>query len=159
MPADQRARLRRLHLRRTDHQHDGGRKRNDDQRSVRFEQDPLWRRWSARRQRPQRLPPGHCGDRCGGLHRPPPAANPVSCRALPNEKGGRSLCRPFGRERMTYFRLVIAVRSAESLTMPAAPHQFEPKPPGLIEVTFVVPEALKALVKALQLPLFRSVSE
>ena len=38
-------------------------------------------------------------------------------------------------ERRTYFRLVIAVRSAESLTMPVAPHQLEPKPPGLIEVT------------------------
>jgi len=40
---------------------------------------------------------------------------------------------------MTYFRLVIAVRSAESLAMPAAPHQFEPNAvvplPGLIAVT------------------------
>ena len=35
-------------------------------------------------------------------------------------------------EEETYFRLVIAVRSAESLTMPAAPHQFEPTPVGLI---------------------------
>ena len=39
----------------------------------------------------------------------------------------------------TYFRLVIAVRSNESLAMPAAPHQFEPVPPGLIGVTLVVP--------------------
>src|ERR1700719_3689475 len=59
----------------------------------------------------------------------------------------------------SYFRLVMAVRSAESLTMPAAPHQFEPLPPGLIGVTLVVPEALKALVNALQLPFDRSVSE
>jgi len=29
-------------------------------------------------------------------------------------------------ERTTYFRLVIAVRSAENFTMPAAPHQLEP---------------------------------
>src|ERR1700694_3136699 len=55
----------------------------------------------------------------------------------------------------SYFRLVIAVKSAESLTMPAAPHQFEPVPPGLIGVTLVVPEALKALVNALQLPFAR----
>ena len=58
-----------------------------------------------------------------------------------------------------YFRLVIAVRSAESLTIPAAPHQLEPAPPGLIDVTLVVPEALKALVNALQLPFDKSVSE
>ena len=59
----------------------------------------------------------------------------------------------------TYFRLLIAVRSKESLAMPAAPHQLEAVPPGLIGVTLVVPVALKALVKALQLPLLRSVSE
>jgi hypothetical protein len=50
------------------------------------------------------------------------------------QKGGRSLCRPASLERTTYFRLVIAVRSAENLAMPAAPHQLEPKPPGLIGV-------------------------
>src|SRR5579864_599898 len=59
----------------------------------------------------------------------------------------------------SYFRLVIAVRSADSLAMPAAPHQLEPAPVGLIDVMLPVPLALKALVKALQLPLFRSVSE
>src|SRR4051795_11097996 len=58
-----------------------------------------------------------------------------------------------------YFRLLMAVRSNDSLAMPAAPHQLEPAPPGLIAVTLVVPVALKALVKALQSPLFRSVSE
>ena len=41
---------------------------------------------------------------------------------------------PHRFQRMVYFRLVIAVRSAESLTMPAAPHQLEPKPPGLVGV-------------------------
>ena len=46
---------------------------------------------------------------------------------------------PKSLERMTYFRLVIAVRSAESLTMPAAPHQFELVPNGLFPVTVVVP--------------------
>src|SRR5450432_3972596 len=52
-----------------------------------------------------------------------------------NKRGGRLLCRPFGIERITYFRLLIAVRSAESLTIPVAPHQLEPNPPGLIAVT------------------------
>jgi hypothetical protein len=75
------------------------------------------------------------------------------------KRGGRSLCRPRGLDGMTYFRLVIAVRSAESLAMPAAPHQLEPAPVGLIEVMLLVPAELKALVKALQLPFDRSVSE
>src|SRR5438046_8366771 len=57
------------------------------------------------------------------------------------------------RRKISYFRLVIAVRSTESLAMPAVPHQLEPVPSGLIGVTLVVPEALKAPVKALQLPL------
>ena len=76
------------------------------------------------------------------------------------------LCRPFVFDRMSYFRLVIAVRSAESLTMPAAPHQFDPTPDGLIGVTKVprlvplmLPRALKSLVKALQSPFDRLVSE
>jgi hypothetical protein len=62
--------------------------------------------------------------------------------------------------------LVIAVRSAESLTIPAAPHQFEPTPVGLIGVTKVprfvplmLPRAEKSLVKALQSPFDRLVSE
>jgi hypothetical protein len=50
------------------------------------------------------------------------------------KRGGRSLRRPISLGRTTYFRLVIAVRSAENFTMPAAPHQLEPKPPGLIWV-------------------------
>jgi hypothetical protein len=42
----------------------------------------------------------------------------------PKQKDGRSRCRPpISRETMTHFELVIAVRSAESLTMPAAPHK------------------------------------
>ncbi|MGY3586040.1 hypothetical protein ACVIGB_004900 [Bradyrhizobium sp. USDA 4341] len=61
--------------------------------------------------------------------------------------------------RGNYFRLDIAVRSTESLAIPAAPHQLEPVPPGLIGVTLVVPPAVKSLVKALQLPFDRSVSE
>ena len=62
---------------------------------------------------------------------------------LRQTKGRQIALPPFlSFERKTYFRLVIAVRSAESLTMPAAPHQFEPVPPGLIGVTLVVPEAL-----------------
>jgi hypothetical protein len=43
--------------------------------------------------------------------------------------------------------------------MPAAPHQLLPAPLGLIAVTLVVPEALKALVKAFQSPFDMSVSE
>ena len=62
-----------------------------------------------------------------------------------NERGGRSLCRPRPRilERIDYFRLVIAVRSAESLAIPVAPHQLEPKPPGLVGV---MNEVLRFLV-------------
>jgi hypothetical protein len=86
---------------------------------------------------------------------------PVQPHSDYHKQKGRQTALPPPRslERMTYFRLVIAVRSAESLAMPAAPHQFEPVPSGLIAVTLVVPEALKAPVKALQLPFDRSVSE
>src|SRR5882762_7568502 len=66
---------------------------------------------------------------------------------------------PCSLGRIPYFRLVIAVRSAESLTIPAAPHQLEPKPNGLIEVALPVWLAVKSLVKALQSPLERLVSE
>src|SRR5580704_4355677 len=75
-----------------------------------------------------------------------------------SKRDGRLLCRPFDFKRRTYFRLVIAVRSTPSLATPAAPHQLEPGPPGLIGV-LAVPVELKALVKALQLPFDRSVSE
>jgi len=53
-----------------------------------------------------------------------------------NTKGGRSICRPFEADLSgsAHFRLVIAVRSAESLATPTALHQLEPKPPGLIAV-------------------------
>jgi len=63
-----------------------------------------------------------------------PARNPASSR---HKRKGRQINLPPLRrlERKTYFRLVIAVRSAESLAMPVAPHQPEPKPPGLIAVT------------------------
>ena len=52
--------------------------------------------------------------------------------------------------------------STESLATPAAPHQFDPKPPGLIELAlessgpFVVAQSL---VKALQAAFDMSVSE
>jgi hypothetical protein len=42
--------------------------------------------------------------------------------------------------------------------MKVAPHQFEPAPPGLFGVTLEVPDAPGSLVKALQSPLFISVS-
>ena len=51
------------------------------------------------------------------------------------QKGRQIALPPLVFERITYFRLVIAVRSAESLTMPVAPHQLEPTPVGLIGVT------------------------
>ena len=53
-----------------------------------------------------------------------------------HEEKGRQIALPppIRSTRMSYFRLVIAVRSADSLTMPVAPHQLEPKPPGLIAV-------------------------
>jgi hypothetical protein len=56
-------------------------------------------------------------------------------RLTAKQKGGRSLCRPASLERTTYFRLVIAVRSAENFTTPVGLHQLEPNPPGLIAVT------------------------
>src|ERR1700737_1913414 len=58
----------------------------------------------------------------------------------PQNKGAADCSAPpiVSRE-LPYFRLVIAVRSAESLAMPAAPHQLEPNAvaplPGLIAVT------------------------
>src|SRR5262245_51516852 len=73
---------------------------------------------------------------------------------------------PLLSKERSYCRLVIAVRSAESLTMPAAPHQLEPTPDGLIGVTkvprlvpLILPRAEKSLVKALQSPFDRLVSE
>jgi hypothetical protein len=41
MPADQGTRLGRLRFRRTDHQHDGGRKRDEDERILNCERRPL----------------------------------------------------------------------------------------------------------------------
>ena len=85
--------------------------------------------------RPRPRPPAHCGDRCGrSLSQR--AANPVSF-APPKNKGRQIALPPLVFDRRSYFRLVSAVRSAESLTMPAAPHQFEPTPDGLIGVTKV----------------------
>ena len=92
---------------------------------------------------------------CGPAGR---STSPVKKHPVRQKTRGRQIALPpFQQSRHdSYFRLVIAVRSAESLTIPAAPHQLEPAPPGLIDVTLVVPEALKALVKALQLPFDRS---
>jgi hypothetical protein len=50
-------------------------------------------------------------------------------------KAKRALPPSSSRENNFTERLVIAVRSAESLTMPVAPHQPEPKRPGSIAVT------------------------
>src|SRR5882724_11732357 len=78
--------------------------------------------------------------------------------SLTKNKGAadRSAAPSVDDPKKSYFRLVMAVRSAESLTMPAAPHQFEPVPNGLFPVTVVVPTAaLKAPVKTLQSPFDR----
>src|SRR5581483_2291480 len=54
----------------------------------------------------------------------------------PKQKGGRSLCRPRRYQRnLRYFRLVIAVRSADNLATPVAPHQLDWKPRGLMAET------------------------
>lgn len=47
-----------------------------------------------------------------------------------------ALAKSFREE--AYFRLLIAVRSNESLATPAALHQLEPKPPGLMGVKLPV---------------------
>ena len=83
---------------------------------------------------------------------------------LRHKQKGRQIALPppcVSRE-WSYFRLVIAVRSAESLTMPAAPHQLEPNAARIDrgdEARAEVPVVEKSLVKALQLPFDRSVSE
>src|SRR6266403_4723402 len=76
------------------------------------------------------------------LHKPMRRHHSWPSLAIPDKfgspqikKGGRSLCRPASLERTTYFRLVIAVRSAENFTTPVGLHQLEPNPPGLIAVT------------------------
>jgi hypothetical protein len=57
-----------------------------------------------------------------------------------------------------YFRLAIAVRSIFPAKTKVAPHQLEPNPLGLMAVKSPVKRAVLSLVKALQSPLFKSVS-
>ena len=66
--------------------------------------------------------------------------------------------RPLIVSMSAYFRLAIAVRSNLPETTKEEPHQLEPKPPGLTEVKSPVNRAVLSLVKALQSPLFMSVS-
>ena len=108
----------------------------------------------------QRLPV----DCCAQSHLARCACQSRSIRCPPAKKKGRQIALPppVRRQKMTYFRLVIAVRSAESLTMPVAPHQLELEADaGLIAVTLpgLAVRAVKSLVKALQSPLDRLVSE
>ena len=106
-------------------------------RIVRCEREPLHRgdgggSAEARNRSRQNIPVIVAADRSGRRLQPIP-----SHQLTTNERGGRSPCRPPNYSTdVSYFRLVIAVRSAESLTMPAAPHQLEPKPPGLMSETF-----------------------
>ena len=103
----------------------------------------------------------------------------TECEAAPHPHGrpcltssskakGRQVALPPSKpsREETYFRLLIAVRSTESLATPAALHQLEPKAvaafaPPLIGVTKpgLALVAEKSLVKALQLPFDRSVSK
>ena len=89
-----------------------------------------------------------------------PSARLFASFASGQKKGGgpaRSR-RPLIVSMSTYFRLAIAVRSNLPATTKDEPHQLEPNPPGLIGVTLLVNRAFWSLVKALQSPLFRSVS-
>ena len=73
-----------------------------------------------------------CGDAARAARRPA-AASTFTLGSHHKQKGRQiALPPPRSLEGQTYFRLVIAVRSAESLTMPVAPHQLEPTPVGLI---------------------------
>src|SRR5262249_8532765 len=94
----------------------------------------------------------------------PSGAGQTTCRSAQQHKSGAL---PRGEDAASrksplrcqngYLRADSEV-STESLAMNAAPHQSEPRPPGLIAVTLFVPDAVWSLVKALQSPLFRSVS-
>ena len=127
MAADQGARLRRLGIRRSDHQHDRGRERNHGQRIMRRDRKPFH---GADRNRA-----AEAGDRPGQpivrslreIASPSARRQPRTIRFTSNERGGKFSAAPRS-SKGTYFRLVIAVRSAESLTMPVAPHQLEPTP-------------------------------
>src|SRR5205814_1623844 len=135
VPADQRARLRRLCFRRSDDEHDGGRKGDDNKWKVRCDRQPLHRA------------DGDGGPKAcdGSLHRVAQAdATPSTAGRLwpfqthlahRKKKGGRSLCRTERQKKINYFRLVTADRSAETFTPPVALHQWEPTPRGLIAVT------------------------
>jgi hypothetical protein len=67
-------------------------------------------------------------------HRDNRICSPMAIFISPKTKGRQIAPPPFGLEAKNYFRLVIAVRSAESLTIPVAPHHLEPTPLGLIGV-------------------------
>ena len=79
----------------------------------------------------------------------------------PNDEGGRSLCRPLDLRGRNYFRLVIVVRSAESLAIPVAPHQSDSNPPGLMSDVLTAVKTLEvlSLVNALHAPLGGLVSD
>src|ERR1700731_1802198 len=91
----------------------------------------------------------------------PPELIPMPANTIQKRRAAdRSAALVRNRRKISYFRLVIAVRSTESLAMPVAPHQFELAPNALFPVTGAPPTvALKAPVKTLQSPLPRSESE
>src|SRR4051812_26033041 len=109
---------------------------------------------------------GRVSGRCFASPGEPSKAEPPPAVARAQAKGRQVALPPSKSSREeTYFRLLIAVRSNDSLAMPVAPHQLEPTPDGLIGVRKVpleavrLPRAAKSLVKALQSPLERLVSE
>ena len=143
MPADQRARLRRLHVGRADHQHDRGRERNDGERIVRGDRKPLH---DADRDRAAeaRHRAGHdvAGDRCVrvALRTVRRQSRCIRCTAQ-KKRGGRSLCRP--RNRRTEMSLLqVGQRGQVSRQLDdagrAAPVANR-RPPGLIAVRIVGP--------------------
>ena len=97
MPADQRARLRRLGLRRSDHQHDRGRKRNHGERIMRGDRKPLHdadgdRSRQAPRSRPARISRRSTAPTALASVSPPIRSS--SGKPPTKQRGGRLLCRP-----------------------------------------------------------------
>src|SRR5207249_4704467 len=87
-------------------------------------------RWMKR----ARLPPPRCASRCDAVHSLPSLAIPDAFGSPQNKRAADRSAAPLVYRELTYFRLVIAVRSAENFTIPVAPHQLDPIPPGLMGV-------------------------
>ena len=88
---------------------------------------------------PATRPPEQRGDHSEGRHWTVSQAGPGSCEVAISKGAADRSAAPEPFNRKVYFKLVTAVRSADSLTTPAAPHQFDPGAvaplPGLMAVT------------------------